>query len=278
MMGTTMVNPSCEWIRGRLPLSLGDGEAPDPPGDEAVDLGLEDRRAIERHLADCPGCRRHRSELAGAIGALAVAAGAVPVAPDAPSLWPSLERRITARALGGDPVGVRRAEPVDRLDDDRPLRSAWNRDTLRELAETAGLGAWPGPPRLGSWRVVGVSLAASALMIMVVVPVSWQLRAGAEERMLVNAEPAPAPVGPPAWLASSPADADAPAPDPGERRRLPARERLQAAAIQPPAGPTPVAVAPAAAASKPQESSLLGFDLEPGTPMPPDGRDARQIY
>jgi hypothetical protein len=267
MVGTTMVNPSCEWTRGRLPLSLGPGAEPDPPGDEAVDLGDEERRAIERHLAACPGCRRHRSELAGAIDALAVAAGSLPVATDAPSLWPALERRIAARALGGDPAGVRRAEPAVGLDDDRPLRSAWIRDTLREAAE----GAWPWPPRLGSWRAVGVSVAASVLMVMVVVPVSWRLQAGAEERMLAIAEPVPAPAGPPNWLAPSSADADATAPDLGEDRDLPTRVVAQAVT-------TPVAGGPAAVASKPEASSPLGYDLEPVTPMPLEGRDARQIY
>ena len=96
MMGTTMDNSSCEWVRGRLPLCMGAGDGPDDPGDDGGDLGVEDRRTIERHLAACPGCREHRSELAGALGALAVAAGALPVVPDAPSLWPALERRIAA--------------------------------------------------------------------------------------------------------------------------------------------------------------------------------------
>ena len=149
MMGTTMDNPTCEWIRGRLPLGLGSGEGLDRPGGEGDDLGSDEHRAIGRHLAGCPGCRRHRSELADALGALAVAAGTVPVRPDTPSLWPALQRRIAALPTGGVPVEDG-ADPADgpappwtSLDDDRPLRSAWMQDTLSEVAESAGLVSWP---------------------------------------------------------------------------------------------------------------------------------------
>lgn len=75
--------PDCLWVGDRLPLLAG-GE-----------LTGADRRKAERHLIACPGCRRRRESLAGALGVLH-AAGRVPVGAgaDAPSLWPALARQI----------------------------------------------------------------------------------------------------------------------------------------------------------------------------------------
>jgi hypothetical protein len=294
MRGTTMGNPSCEWIRGRLPLCMGVGDGLHDPGDDGSDVGVEDRRAIERHLAGCAGCREHRSELAVALGALAANAGALPVVLDAPSLWPALERRIAARRARGDSVKARDREPVAGLgpiwailDDERPLRSAWLHDTLREVAEAVGLdarseessraprdrsGRSPRAPGV-SWRVVGVSLAASILALLVVLPVAWRLRAVAEARMLANAEPVAPLVGPPAPSGAELADRGAPAPE--VRRDIDARQLAQVEQIKPPADPTPPANA---AGSKSGASSSFAYDLDHMTPMPPDGRDVKPVY
>src|SRR5262245_66313338 len=128
MRGTTMDKPGCEWVRGRLPLWIGDGGDSD---DDGGDLSAEDRRAIEGHLRGCAGCRAHQAGLAGALEALAVTAGTAPAVPDAPSLWSSLERRIAAHHPGDDPRPSRAWDPVaaggpvwTALDDERPLRSA----------------------------------------------------------------------------------------------------------------------------------------------------------
>ena len=234
MRGSTMDNSSCEWIRGRLPLSMGGGDDLHDPDDDGGDLGLEDRRTIDRHLAECARCREHRSELADALGVLAAAAGALPVVPDAPSLWPALERRIAARQACGDSSNARKREPAAGagpiwaiLDDERPLQSAWRHDTLREVAEAAGWGTRPdrsaragrdrsgrSPLGLGvSWRVAGVSLAASILTLLVVLPVAWRLQGGAEARMAANATPVAPLVGPPAPDGAEVADLDTPAPE-----------------------------------------------------------------
>jgi hypothetical protein len=295
MKGSTMDNSSCEWIRGRLPLSMGVGDELQDPGDDGGDLGLEDRRTIDRHLAECPGCREHRSELAGALGALAAAAGALPVMPDAPSLWPALERRIAARRACGDSTDARKREPAvgagpiwTILDDERALQSAWRHDTLREVAEAAGWGTrpdrsagvgrdrsgWSSLVAVGSWRVVGVSLAASILTLLVVLPVAWRLQGGAEARMLANAAPVAPMVGPPAPGEFEVADLDAPAP--ASERDLDDRQLARAEPIRPPADSTPSA--DAAAGGKLGAASRFGYDLEHGTPMPPDGRDAKPVY
>ncbi len=94
MMGMMMHKPSCEWVRGRLPLWMGLGDGASDPGSDGDDLSAPDRRSIEAHLGACPACREHRSRLARALEALDLAAVSPPVGADAPSLWPALERRI----------------------------------------------------------------------------------------------------------------------------------------------------------------------------------------
>lgn len=294
MMGTTMDNSSCEWVRGRLPLSVGAGDGPHDPGDDGDELTVADRRAIERHLAECSGCREHRVELAGAMGALAAVAGALPVATDAPSLWSVLERRIAAGPAHGDSAGVRKREPAlgagpawADFDDERPLQSAWLQDTLREVAEAVGFGArpersarpgrnrsrWSALGSTGSRRVAGVSLAASVLILLTVVPVVWRLRAVAEAKIAANAVPVAPLLGPPAPVGSELADVDTPSP--AQDRDIDDHQLARAEPIKPPAEPS--TAADGAAGGKPG-ASRFGYDLEHVTPMPPEGRDSRPVY
>lgn len=313
MRGATMDNPSCEWIRGRLPLYAG-----------VDDLGDRERRTIARHLARCPGCRRSRAGLGSAMGVLAAVAATAPEdeASLSVSLWPALERRIAARE--GGPSGSASASATvtawSGLDDDRPMQAAWVQDTLREVIEAVGWresADWRFRPLPSAVRRVALaSLAASILMLSIVLPVAWQLRLEAEARELALTGPVPALVGPPVH---DPAEADStvgeiggderiaerdpipsaedllveePAPEPNSDRGRPhdrgaidgARGRLEvdshqiarAESIRP-----PVAIAPA---KTPQARPTggpdhFGFDpVELGTPMPPDGRDSRPIY
>jgi hypothetical protein len=294
MMGTMMDKSSCQWVRGRLPLWMGfDGGASDPGG-AGDDLDTADRRSIEAHLAACPACREYRSGLARALEVLDLAAASPPVAPDASSLWPALERRIAARhspegsrTACGPGSAAERGRNCSALDDDRPLRSAWMRDTFSEVVEAVGWGSRPvrsgragrgrsGPPRRaagGHWRVVGASLAASILALLVVTPVAWRVRAAAEARIRDNAAPVAMralPTDPPE--AERP-DRDEPGPTPV--RDIPAGQLAQAEGIKPPAGP-PTA-ADATSGAKPGTPPRVG-DLDIGTPMPQDGRDATSVY
>ena len=175
MMGTTMDNPACEWIRGRLPLWMGAGDDLHDPDDDGGDLGIEDRRTIDRHLAACPGCREHRSGW-----------------PVRWMCWPSprarcrpcrMRRRCGPRWSGGSrPIrhaairatpgaGASRRGGPDLGDPRRRTAAAigLDADTLREVAEAAGLGrasrsVGPGGPRSvravasrgRSWRIAGV--------------------------------------------------------------------------------------------------------------------------
>jgi anti-sigma factor RsiW len=72
----------CRWVRPRLPLLAG-GE-----------LGVEERRKVERHLIGCPDCQGRRDSSAGALAALRRLGEESPSTVDAPSLWPSLARQI----------------------------------------------------------------------------------------------------------------------------------------------------------------------------------------
>lgn len=308
MRGTTMDNSTCEWIRGRLPLYAG-----------ADDLGPGERRAIARHLARCPGCRRYRAGLGSAMGALAAVAATVPEDAAVPSLWPALERRIAARGGEASESAMATATVTawSGLDDDRPMHAAWVQDTLREAIEAVGWresadwGFRPLPAAVR--RVAMTSLAASILMLSVVLPVAWRWRAAAEARELALAEPVPPLVGPPAYestgtkstgvderiVALDPipeADelvvVDEPAPGPesgsgrphnrdvveGVRGRLEddSHQIARAEPIQPPAPILPTRTPEAKPTSGP---ARFGFDpVELGTPMPPDGRDSRPIY
>jgi anti-sigma factor RsiW len=77
-----MGNDRCRWVRHRLPLLAG-GE-----------LGVEDRRRVERHMIGCPDCRDRREGSESALSALRAASGISPARADAPSIWPALSRQI----------------------------------------------------------------------------------------------------------------------------------------------------------------------------------------
>jgi anti-sigma factor RsiW len=72
----------CRWVKRRLPLLAG-GE-----------LGVEERRKVERHLIGCPGCRVRRAASADALAALRGLGEESPSTVDVPSLWPALARQI----------------------------------------------------------------------------------------------------------------------------------------------------------------------------------------
>jgi len=298
-MGTTMGNPACDWVRARLPLWVGVNDDPTEQNGEGDDLSPEDRRSIEGHLGACPGCRQHQVDLELAYSALAGAAGSLLVAPDAPSLWPVLERRMEAHDARTRPPSLRARHCVtDRgrrdltdLDGERPLRSAWMRDSLGEILEGAGLsrrGTRPGngldespdrgpqAPAPSGWRpawITGAGLAAAILALVIALPAVRRQHSDAQSIIHANAEPLTHPVVPEVPVkAEDPAPADVA----DDRASIPARELAQAE-------PIPVPQAPATAhegspASKTATPSRLNFDLEHGTPMPPDARGAKPVY
>jgi Putative zinc-finger len=299
-MGTTMDNPACEWVRGRLPLCMVAGDDTDDPGDERGDLSVEDRTAIDRHLGTCPACRAHQSALARALGALGLAATATPLA-DTPSLWPALERRIAShhardrsrksrsRAQDG---ATERERTCAALNGDRPLRSAWMQDTLKEGLGAVWLGALSGRPTgtarpgrsgrsarvlQGPRLIVWTSVAASILAVLVLVP-AWQRQADAQARILAYAAPIPGLIVPAAE--PQPEAQDIAEATPEDDRVVPGGQLAQAELIRPSADPvpTPARAADATSGTRSMAPTRFSFDLEPLTPMPPEGRDAKSVY
>jgi hypothetical protein len=301
-MGTTMDNPLCEWVRGRLPLWAGVGDVAIEPDGEGDDLGVEERRSIERHLGSCASCREHRAGLAQALGALAVAAGALPVAPaGAPSLWPSLERRIAAhdsrtRSRNSRvPIGTGEQGTICAdLDDERPLQRAWMQDSLGEMVKAAGLGArqgrseWrsrdgygrvksggSGGVRTGLRWMVWSGLAASVLALLVAIPAVRRQQADAESTFVANAEPVEGLLKPPSPPVL-PAAESPPAPVEVIDRGIPPGELAQADPPRAPEPPPPAA--DHGAGNRSSGATQFRYDLDHGTPMPPDGRDAKPVY
>jgi anti-sigma factor RsiW len=280
-MGKTMSNPACDWIRARLPLWVGDDADQTERKGEEGDLSAADRQAIERHLGDCPACQRYRTTLDQALGALAIAASQMPVEPQAPSLWPTLERRIAnhnarmssrwLRAAG------RLADPWSRawgvLNGERALRQAWTRDSLRE--------ALGGRQRQGSESkrmpglVLGISVAASLLVAIIEVPALHRQWVEAQSRIVANEAPL-ADLGfsplPPEEEPFATSDSD-------EVSDVAANQLVQAEPAR--TSETPVARLDGASAPKPSPTApprRFGYDLEHGTPMPPDTREPKPVY
>jgi hypothetical protein len=280
-MGKMMSNPACDWVCARLPLWVGDGADQTERNGEEGDLSAADRQAIERHLGDCPACQRNRTTLDQALGALAIAASQMPVEPQAPSLWPALERRIAShnarmssrwlRAAG------RFADPMTRawgaIHGERALRQAWTRDSLRE--------ALRGRQQRGSESkrmpglVLGISLAASLLVMIIEVPALRRQWADAQARIVANAAPLADPdVSPLASEEESLATSD-----PDEFLDEGANPLVQTEPVR--TSETPVAGLDGTSAPKPSPASpprRFGYDLEHGTPMPLDAREPKPVY
>jgi hypothetical protein len=279
-MGKSMRNRECEWVAARLPLWVdnGDRNGPAEADDDRGDLTARDRRQIERHLVDCALCRQHRTALEQALGALAVAATQLPVLSEAPSLWPLLERRIAdrdAEAIAPWPQNIgmragRSIQPCGNLDSVRPLRQAWTRDTLREVL--AGRNQQNTESKRLSGLVLKISVAAAVLVTLTGIAVARRQWKNAQSTILANsmarANPVPAPLPIDEQLPPETADHD-----------LNDVATTQLAEAEP-SRPTeaPASGVDAVAAPKPAPHTRFGFDLEHGTHMPRDTREAKPVY
>jgi hypothetical protein len=279
-MGKPMSNRECEWVGARLPLWVDNGDLSGPvevEGDRG-DLTARERRQIERHLVDCALCRHHRLGLEQALGALAVAATHLPVLSEAPSLWPLLERRIASRDVDAterwprvmDVVAGRSIPPWGNLDSVRPLRQAWTRDTLREMLAKRNQHK-PGSRRLPG-LVLKISVAAAVLVALTGIVVARRHWKSAQSTILANSVPLADPVPVPVIIDERlpPATADRDDTD------VSATQLAEAEPSRP--TETPPSGIDAAAVPKPSPHTRFGFDLEHGTHMPRDTRDAKPVY
>jgi hypothetical protein len=279
-MGKSMRNHECEWVGARLPLWVDNGERNGPTeadGDRG-DLTARERRQIERHLADCALCRHHRMALEEALGALAVAATHLPVLSEAPSLWPSLERRIANRdanptghrSQAGGVLAGRSVQPWGTLDSVRPLRQAWTRDTLREVL--AGRNHQQPESRRLSGLIPKISVAAAVLITLTGIAVARRQWKNAQSTILANsvppAYPVPVPLVIDERLPLETADRD--------DNEASATQLAEAESSRP--TETPASGIDALAVPKPSQHTRFGFDLEHGTHMPRDTREAKPVY
>jgi hypothetical protein len=281
-MNTMLVNPACEWVLARLPLWVGDCVGQAERNGEGGDLSTEDRRAIEQHLGVCSSCCRHRIAVEQALGILAAVAAELPVAPDAASLWPALERRMKDRDARAHSRWFRTVSNLNErwvrawgaVDGGGPLRWAWVRDGLQEARGVGWLtrshalpGVWARPG-----LVLGFSLAAAILVVLIGWASVHRQWVDAQSIISANAAPLPAPVIPPARTDEDTMGTSELADTTGTSADEPAQAETARASEVPASG------LDGNVASKPAAPARLGYDLEHGIPMPPDARDAKPVY
>ncbi len=279
-MSNSMANRNCEWVRLRLPLyEHAADESVSPRGShDGGELGARARHRIERHVACCATCHEYRRSLGEALDVLAAAAAQTPVDIHPPSLWPSLESRIASRVnvMGDSPlVSSLSARPWNNLDDLRPLNHAWAHDSFSELSLAGSQPRKRSRSRIPALILTsGVAAALVAVMTFSVLDRQWK---GARTTILTNRAPLPEPA---VLLSPVDTETESSAPIVDRSSAETAANQLAEAEL-----PRPVEVSPpgasepaAAAASKGTPRGRFGFDLDHGTPMPPDSRDAKPVY
>ncbi len=302
--GMIMGRSSCDWVHDWLPLLVDDSDGLDCKGS---DLNAEDRRLIEQHLTECSSCRQHRVALEQAMSVLSLAAADMTAGLRAPSLWPRLEARIqrhqeqsrsrwlrTLRALW--PEGIRITADrffcgCGQLRSDLPLQLTWTRDSLGDfLANRAwpvfsGSRSRPGrtfrfvTPRVG----FGLSLALAGMIMFLLVVVMQRWQTQTEARVAADTVPHPSMQLPLAELPEASEDVVT-ATSSNTVSRVSDSLSLATPAV------------PAAAASMGQVTTAetastittttatatsaprYDFDLEHGTPMPPESRASKPAY
>ena len=275
-----MGNRECEWVTARLPLWVDHGDRNGPAeidGDHG-DLTARERRQIERHLVDCVLCRNHQIGLERALGALAVAASHLPVQPEGPSLWPLLERRIANRDAGTggrwpQVMGVHAGQSIQHLgnlDSARPLSQAWTRDTLRELL--AGRNQQKPESKRLAKLVLRISVAAAVLVTLTGVAGARRQWKNAQSTILANSAPLPDPV-PELLKIAEPLPLETVDRDENDGSATQLAEAEPSRPLE-----TPTLGSDAVAVPKPSPHTRFGFDLEHGTPMPRDTREAKPVY
>lgn len=274
-----MVNNSCQWVRTRLPLWVGDryseGQTANADGG---DLFPHDREEIERHLSVCSSCRADRAALERVLQTLWDSVGQLPLEPMDRSLWPALEPHLAGRQMSstsrnpsfGRPWGEHASRAWATLDSDRPLRRAWVRDTLHEVVR-GRIQYFPRARRRVGWRVTAASVTAFCIVVLTI-PMLFQQWHDAQKIIFVNAAPLAQPVLP--TIADREALLDTT--ETAGTADLAAHEVAEADPVTlpdtSPSAPDPTPI------SKKGHGTRLGYDLEHGAPTVPDSRDVKPVY
>jgi hypothetical protein len=302
--GMIMGRSSCDWVHDWLPLLVDDSDGLACKGN---DLNAEDRRLIEQHLTECSSCRQHRAALEQAIAVLSLAAADMTAGLRAPSLWPRLEARIqrhqeqsrsrwlrTLRALCPEEIRL----TADRffcgcgqLRSNLPLQLTWTRDSLGDFLANR---AWPvfsgSRSRLGrTFRFVtprvgfGFSLALAGMIMFLLVVVMQRWQTQAEARIAADTVPPPSMQLPLPELPEASEDVVTATSSSTVSR---ASDSLSLASPAIPAAAASMGqVATAETASTITTTTATAtsaprydFDLEHGTPMPPESRAGKPAY
>ena len=301
--GTLMGRPSCGWVHGWLPLLVEDS---DGLACEDNDLDAEDRRRIEGHLTECSRCRQHQAELGKAISVLSIAATET-TRQHTPSIWPQLEERIQRhqkqfrsqwlRFLHATcPEGIRII--ADRLvcgcsqiRGNMPLQLAWTRDSLGDFLTNQ---VWPvfqskgpGPRKVSSLATprvgLGFSLAAAGLILFLLFASAQRQRNQVVARIAADTVPRPRIES---LLPELPeASEDVVAATSSATMSRVSNSLSLATPTTPPAAASMGQAAPAKKASTTTTATAMetsapsyDFDLEHGTPMPPETRTSKPAY
>lgn len=300
--GTIMGRPSCESVRPWLPLFV-EEEGETISGD-GFDQGILDRDQIEQHLAACPDCRRYQSALQGAVSILAAVASEVPAEPGLGSIWPELHQQILQqqaqplstrvllwRAICPDPI----RNALDRLRGfcghlrgELPLQLAWTRDSICEFAAhaitwrqakfqcTSGLLE----SRLRTSFRFGFCAAIVGAAALFWIVIAQRPEARPEAQITPHATPVPVLQTEPVAVREFSEDVVISAPVCTATR---ARDALALAGpvvpSQPSAAGRSIAAQTATTATISEASApSYDFDLEHGTPMPPETRPGKPTY
>jgi hypothetical protein len=279
-MSKSIGNRECGWVRARLPLWVDQGVAEEQS--EAIgdgrDLSAKDSRVITQHLSECARCRQHRLDLEQALGALAAAAAHLPVIPEAPSLWPELERRIAnphasdgAHGPQGMDRAVRSLRSWSELDGDRPIRQAWTRDTIGELLASRSLRGSKSKPATD--LILRLSVAATILIGFIQFQILHRRLVEAEATITANRASLGELIVP---LTTS----EEPLPEIADRDKndVPRNQLAEADLPRPRPAESPAAAVETAPIRKSSAPTRFGFDLDHGTPMPPDSRETKAVY
>ncbi len=268
----------CGWVRARLPLWVHHAvrDEQSQVGSEGSDLSAKDSSVIALHLAACTSCHQHRLNLERALGALAVAAADLPLAQDPPSLWPELERRIAnpqtsdgRRDRHVTDGAARSPRPWSDLDGDRPISRAWTRDTIGELL--TGRRFVRTKSRRKTDLILKLSVAATILIGLVLFQILQRKYNDAEAMIAANRVPLDELVVP-----MSTSDEPVVEITDHSANEVPPNQLADADPQRPDEFQAPaVETAPILKSSPP---TRFGFDLDHGTPMPPDSRDAKPVY
>jgi hypothetical protein len=291
-----MVNPACYWVIARLPLGAGGvGELLDQSGAHG-DLALDEFQTIRRHLSFCSACRDYEASMHRAAEALAVAALHPPVASTSQSVWLDLERRIAEHGELGlastSTTRTARFAAFARISNtirgwaascsDQRWHAGWLRDLTRELLDLArefsdraisGLGVGS-RPRLAFIVVSG--LAAVVIAVRVGIPALNEREIASNAVIAANEKASVESTG--ATLVESPEHPTLPADGDGPSDRQLAQVE-SAPARDPETTPPTTARVEAPPVSKTiTPPTRFNFDLDRGTPMPPDSRDPKPVY